>query len=732
MRQLVNILKSMNRIGKLKHASLLQHDSTDCGAACLASVIRYLGGNSTIEKIRKASGTSQSGTTLLGLYQAAIQFGMEATGYESTVKEIIDYGNVLILHIMQSDGSEHYIVNYGFEKDKFIIWDPAKGLVFLSKEELEKIWISKKCLGVLPGKAFKYENDEKKEKWRWIAEALRPDKEILIISVFVGIVIAILGLAMAIFAQKLIDEILPSGEKRLLIIASVLILAILSARVIFAAIRQYFLLSQGKVFNIRVVNGFYNSLLYLPKYFFDSRKTGDFVARLNDTMCIQRVISDIASVYVIDILILVITLTMISYYSVVVSLISMLNLPVFFFIVHRRNKQIIDYQHEVMAGYALNESNYINSLRGITEIKSLNWQDNFIARNNYIFSDFQERAFRLGRIKINLNLLTGLAGTFYLIILLCYSANEVMTSRMTPGELMAILTLSSTLLPSVLNLALVSIPLNEAKVALSRMFEFTRLDPEDNEVVTIKNSFTFNEIYLKKISFRFTGQRLFLKDIDLAIKKGEIIALVGESGSGKSTLVNIIMRFYIPETGDIIVNDDIGSGSVSMKDWRSSIGVIPQDIHIFNGTVLENILSDITEENVNMVQRLIVENGLEQFFKTFPLGLSTMVGEEGVKLSGGQKQIIAFIRVLYQNPDILIIDEGTSSMDRESELIIVRLIRKIKKDMGVLLITHRVNLIKQLCDCIYVLENGVILDKGTHNELIGYENLYRKCWKDFL
>lgn len=721
----------MNEINKIRKLSLLQHDSTDCGAACLASVIRFWGGDSSIERIRKASGTSQYGTTMLGLYQAALQLGIEATGYEAAIEDIIKYKNILILHIEQDNGSEHYVVCYGFKNEKFTIWDPSTGLMFYSREALDKIWHSKKCLGLIPGEKFLFKKEDKKNKWEWIASSLKQDKEILIISVFMGILISFLGLAMAVFTRKLLDEIIPSGNVGLLLAISTLVLLLLSAKIFFTAIRQYFLLSQGRDFNIRVVNSFYNALLFLPKLFFDSRKTGDFVARLNDTMRIQRVISDVISIYIIDILILILTLPLIFTYSRMVALISLISLPILFLIVYKKNQLIINLQYDTMAGYAMNESNFINSLKGITEIKSLNWHKQFSDRNNYIFSDFQEKAVRLGKIKISLGLLTNLIGTLYLVVVLAYSSIEVIHTRMTTGELMAILTLCSSLLPSVLNLALLPIPLNEAKVAMTRMFEFTKIESEDNNKCQFDESILIDKICLKDIAFRFTGQKLLLKDLNLTIEKGKVVALMGESGCGKSTLANIIMRFYTPETGEIIINEQGGPEKISLEKWRSEIGLVPQDIHIFNGTVLENIICDVTEEKLKELTTLVSENGLEQFFTKLPAGLATIVGEEGVKLSGGQKQLIGILRVLIQKPEVLIIDEGTSNMDRDSELVVINILQKLRKEKGILLITHRINLIKQICDYIYVLNNGTISDYGTHEELVNGENIYQKFWKDF-
>ena len=716
---------------RIKKVSLLQQDSTDCGAACLASAIRYLGGDSGIEKIRRLSGTTQSGTTMLGLYQAAKNCGMEATGYEATVNDIMTFTGILILHVTLEKGYEHYVVSYGFSGNEFIIWDPANGLVVKTTTEIEKIWLSHKCLAVSPGKDFVLSETSQKRKYRWIAETIKPEYELLLSSVFVGILISLLGIVMAVFTQKLLDRILPSGDVRILVVSVILVFLLLAVRVLLTAVRQSMLLSQGKTYNIRIVDGFYSSLLGLPKPFFDTRKTGDMVARLNDTMRIQRVISDVVSTYVIDILIVLITMVMIFIYSSVAGIISTIAIPLFFLLVFRWNKPIIRSQQDLMAGYALNESNFINTLRGITEIKSLNWQSLYENRNKSIFSMFQERAFSLGKIKIKIGMIINLAGTLYMIGLLLYISLEVMGTRMTQGELMAIVSLSSTLLPSVMNLALVSIPLSEAKVAIERMFEFTHLQPEEAITDAKECKHQISKLSLSGISFRFPGQKLLISDVSLDIEKGRVTALVGESGSGKSTLVNILMRFYQPESGSIRINDLENHDTVPLDFWRRSIGLIPQEIHIFNGTVLENIIPEADEAKLNKLVRITTEYGLESFVRGLPLGFATLTGEDGVKLSGGQKQVIAFMRALINEPDILLIDEGTSGMDRDTEAIILNILRKIKESTGVLLVTHRINMIKKMCDRIYLLEGRAITAAGTHKELIAGDNLYRRFWDDF-
>jgi ATP-binding cassette, subfamily C, bacteriocin exporter len=379
----------------------------------------------------------------------------------------------------------------------------------------------------------------------------------------------------------------------------------------------------------------------------------------------------------------------------------------------------------------MSESNFIDTIKGITEIKSFNWQHDYSEKNRTIYSDFQEKAVILGKIKVKLNLIIGFTGSVYLILVLILGAREVMSSAMTQGAFMAILSISSSLIPSVLNLALISIPANEVKVAINRMFEFTQIEPESGIRDTEESNLIINKMELSDISFRFPGHRLLLEKINIVIEKGKIVSLIGESGCGKSTLNSVALRFYQPESGDILINDSIKMNEIDLEGWRTKIALIPQEIHIFNGTILQNLITDINEKNLRKLQSLIVDFGLEPFYKSFPSGLMTLVGEEGINLSGGQKQLLAFTRALIRVPDILIIDEGTSNMDRGTEAFIMDLLIRLKSEMGIFMISHRLNMIRSLCDYIYVLEGRTISARGTHEELMQGSNLYSRLWKDF-
>lgn len=704
----------------------IQHDQSDCGVACLLSLINYYGGDNSLEKLRELSGTNKQGTTLLGLYQAANQLGFEANGCEADLQAVIDHAAPLILHVVIEERLQHYVICYGYENEQFIIGDPAKGITTYSKEELEKIWKSKTCLTLKPTNKFVKAVTVKKSKKQWFLNLLKEDFQLLGISIVIGVGIAILGMAMAVFSQKLIDDILPSQNTQKLVTGIGLLAFLLIIRVLFSVIREFLLIKQSKDFNIRIIDKFYGSLLHLPKPFFDTRKIGELVARLNDTNRIQRVIKLIANNFIIDFLVVIISFSYLFMYSWETGVIAVVSLPIYFILIYRFNNRIIKAQKEVMQSYAYSESNYITTMQGISEIKNFNKQPVFKKLNALIYGDFQDKIFDLGKINIRLSLLAGILSVLFLISILSYTSFKVYSNSLTLGELMAILAIAGSLLPSITNLALIAIPINEAKIAFNRMFEFASIEQETVNETKIK---IFDSIQIQDLSFRFTGRKQLLKNIDLEIYKGEFVAIVGESGSGKSTLGQILQKFYAFESGIITVNDNLDFNSINITDWRTLIGVIPQEIKIFNGNVFDNILLG-TEDTVENVVKFCQENGFEKFIAELPQGYATILGEEGINLSGGQKQIIALARALYKKPQFLILDEATAAMDRNTENFTMDLLAKLKNEIAVLFISHRLHTLKNTADRIYVLENGLITNTGNHQKLLETSNFYSDYWQE--
>lgn len=703
-----------------------QHDQSDCGVACLLSLVQFYGGSNNLEKLRELSGTTKQGTTLLGLYQASNKLGFTAQGNEADIQAVIDHKVPLILHVVFEERLQHYVVCYGYENNKFIIGDPSKGITTYTKEQLETIWKSKTCLTLTPNKDFVKTETQNKNKKQWFLKLLKEDYRLISFSVLLGLGIAILGMAMAIFSQKLIDDILPSKAFNKLITGIALVGFLLLVRVLFTALRDYFLIRQTKDFNNRIVDSFYSSLLNLPKPFFDTRKIGELVARLNDTQRVQRVIKQIVGNVVINALVTIVSLGFLFYYSWQTGLIASISLPFYFVLIYSFNKRIINAQKEVMQGYAFSESNYITSMQGIATIKNNNRQSIFQKINQLIYGNFQEKAFNLGKINVRLSVFSGIFSVLFLIGILVFTSIQVYDETMQLGELMAILGIAGSLLPSVASLALITIPINEAKVAFNRMYEFASMDKEQKGTTEILE---FNSLEIKNLSFRFAGRSQLLKGINININKNECIAIVGESGSGKSTLGQILQKFYPFENGTITVNNQTNLPEVETKSWRNILGVVPQEVTIFGGNVITNILLGQEDTPENII-KFCKDYGFETFINSLPQSYATILGEEGINLSGGQKQVIALMRALYKKPKVLLLDEFTSAMDRKTEHFFLQLLNKLKSELTIIFISHRLHSLPKIADRIYVLENGIIANFGNHEKLMESKNFYSEFWTE--
>lgn len=303
----------------------------------------------------------------------------------------------------------------------------------------------------------------------------------------------------------------------------------------------------------------------------------------------------------------------------------------------------------------------------------------------------------------------------------------VLNKELTAGVIIAILQLVGLLMASTSNLALVNIEIQEAKVAFNRMYEFTSIEEENKGSIPLT---TFNSLEIKNLSFRFTGRKQLFKNINLVVQNNECIAIVGESGCGKSTLNQILQKFYQLENGQILINKVHNFSAIKTQDWRNIIGVVPQEITLFSGNVISNILLEQQEEDPIKIFQFFEKYGFNTFLNSLPQSHATIIGEEGINLSGGQKQVVGLMRALYKKPQLLILDEFTSAMDRKTEQFVIDLLNKLKFELAIIFISHRLHSLPKIADRIYVIENGVVSGEGSHQKLIESKNFYSDFWSE--
>ncbi len=264
-------------------------------------------------------------------------------------------------------------------------------------------------------------------------------------------------------------------------------------------------------------------------------------------------------------------------------------------------------------------------------------------------------------------------------------------------------------------------------INIEQMFKLLDIKPAVNDLDDATElEITGGEIRFDKVNFSYQAERSILKDISFNVRSGETIAVVGASGSGKSTLVKMLFRFYDPNSGSISI-DDQDIKRVSQDSLRRAIGIVPQDTVLFNDTIFENIRYGRPTADKHEVQQAIVLAHLEEFISQLPDGTDTIVGERGLKLSGGEKQRVAIARTILKKPPILVFDEATSSLDSQSEQMILKAISEIAKETTSLIIAHRLSTIVN-ANKIIVLDRGEIVEQGSHEELLVKKSFYYNLW----
>ncbi|HEY8940883.1 MAG TPA: peptidase domain-containing ABC transporter [Cellvibrio sp.] len=692
----------------IKRSFVLQQGQSDCGVACLCSIIKFHGGEASPQKIRRESGTLHSGTTMLGLYQAASSVGFDAEGMEaSDVSDLRSLQHPAILSVLIGDNQSHYLVYYGFKGGNIIIGDPAKGIITYSRAELESVWKEKTLLALTPTGNMNGRLGIP-SRFQLLFSLVRQDLPLLYLALAIGIVTATLDLSSAIFSQRLIDDFLPDHNKQKIIVSLALLVLLLFCKAGLSYLRGMFVIRQSKDFSVRIIDYFYSTLIRLPKTFFDSAKTGELISRMNDTSKIQTTLQMITGSITISILILLASIILLSIYSFMFSIAIFAFLPVYSIILLRFNQKIATSQREAMSHYGQAEANYIDSIQGITTIKNNAGEVWFSKLNNKIYSILQDSLLRLGHTNNHYILIADSLGVLFVTCMLGTGAWLVLDNNLKTGELVASIALAVNISPLVTRILLGNIQIQEALTALDRMNDITSNQKEFDENATNDEPHYLNAlpvyIEVRNIAFRFTGRELLLKDVSFHVRQGEIITITGESGGGKSTILQILQQFYKPESGTITVSGTL-LNQISIPTWRNHIAVIPQDIKIFNGTLLYNIALSTDQDKAASAIQFCIQYGFDKFFQSLPQGYSTLIGEDGINLSGGQKQVLAFARALIRAPKLLLIDEGTASMDSLTEEFIIDTLHRLKDHMATIIVSHHSNT-KEYSNRTYILEKG--------------------------
>lgn len=704
-----------------------QRDITDCGAACLASVAKFYRLDISIARIRLKAGTDKKGTSVLGLIQAAESFGFEAKGVKGSYENLKAIPLPAIAHIVVQ-GRHHYVVISKIGRKGIELMDPADGEYHAkNKEEFCELWSGVLVLllppndfgSLLPGK------DILKRFWFLIL----PHKSVLIQSIFGALIYTILGLSISVYIQKIVDNVILDANFRLLNLMSIMMILLLFLRIMVGTYKNVFILRTGQLIDARLILGYYKHLLKLPQQFFDSMRVGEITSRINDAVKIRLFINDIAINLIVNTFMLVSSLALMFTYYWKLGLIMALMVPVYSLIYAVANKLNKRSQRKLMEASSELESQLVESLNSIGTIKRLGLEDRSNNKTEFRFVKLLRAVYRSGINSLLAGTATEFVSQLFTIILLWTGTGFVLSQQISPGELLSFYALIGYFTAPVTSVVGMNRVVQDALIAADRLFELMDLEKEAQPTADQLELSAGNlgDIHFRGVAFRYGTRTKIFENLNLDIPLKKMTGIVGESGCGKSTLTALLHNLYPVSDGNIYIGNR-ALKYFTNRSLRTIIGVVPQVTDLFCGTVLSNIVLD--EEDIDMESVLTISSqlGIIGFIEDLPEGFQTNIGENGLALSGGQRQRIAIARALYRNPEILILDEATSSLDPVSEFYVQEAIsRFLDQGKTVIVIAHRLSTI-QKADKIIVMKDGKVIEEGSHAYLMSLKSDYHFLW----
>jgi len=703
-----------------------QRDTTDCGAACLSSVAAYYKLKLPVARIRQFAGTDTKGTNMLGLTEAATKLGFEAKGVSGTLNSLSKIPLPAIAHLVINKRFHHYVVLYKVS-DKYIeIMNPSDGKIHKkSIKEFTEEWSGVLVL-LLPNQEFKIGNERMAATSRFLS-LIQPHKVIILQALFGALVYTVLGLSTSIFVQKITDNVLVEGNRNLLNLMSIIMILVLILQLFIGTTKTIFTMRTGQQIDARLILGYYKHLLKLPQQFFDTMRVGEIISRVNDAVKIRAFINDVAINLSVNIFIVVFSFALMFSYYWKLALILLCSMPLYFviyLITNRLNKKI---QRKLMEESAELESQLVESLNAVGTIKRFGLEDYANVKTETRFIELLRTVYKSGKSSVFSGVATESIARLLTILLLWIGAGYVLDGQITPGELFSFYTLIAYFTNPATALITANKTIQDALIAADRLFEIMDLEIENNPDNIPLTKDLIGDIRFENVAFRYGTRVNVFDNLSLEIKVGSFTAIVGESGSGKSTLMALLQNIYPIQKGNIF----IGKHSIKYLNntsLRNLLSVVPQQIDLFAGNIT---IGDYQPDLLRVVD-ICTKLGILEFIEQLPDGFQTYLGENGTSLSGGQKQRIAIARALYRDPEVLILDEATSSLDSASEQYVqqtINFLRQQKKT--IIIIAHRLSTIRN-ADKIIVLDRGKMIEEGSHNEMIAIEGHYANLWKQSL
>ncbi|MDZ5757154.1 peptide cleavage/export ABC transporter [Carnobacterium maltaromaticum] len=706
-----------------------QQDEKDCGVACMAMILNHYKTEIPIHKLRDFSGTDLEGTSAFGLKKTfeKLFFDCPAIQADNDVWKEKELPLPLIAHILIENSYMHYVVVYKIKGKTLFIDDPAKGKIKKTIEEFAKEWT-----GILLLPTPKDAYVPSKEKVARICSFLPvvwQQKGLVFHIIVASIFITFFGIGSSYYFQGILDYFIPNYARSTLNIVSVGLIVVYLFRVMFEYSRNYLLVILGQRMSMVVMLQYFKHILSLPMNFFATRKSGEIISRFLDAnKIIDALASATLSVFLDIGMVLIVGITL-AVQNGTLFLITLASLPFYLVSILAFVKSYEKAnQEEMVAGATLNSS-IIESLKGIETIKAYSGEEKVYHQVDREFVQLMKKSFRTATLD---NVQQGIKHAIQLIssaLILWLGSYYVMEGSISLGQLItynALLVFFTDPLQNIINL---QVKMQTAQVANKRLNEIFAIEPEStnqhpDRVVTNQ---TFQQgITLEEVSFSYNMKAPTLSNLSCTILPHSKVALVGVSGSGKSTLAKLLVNFYPPSEGTIRYGR-INHLDIPFHQLRDRVTYIPQESFFFSGSIIENLTFSLdTPPSFERIMEVCDAVQLSTFINQQPLRYDTILEEGGTNLSGGQRQRLAIARALLKDADVLILDEATSGLDTLLEHTILDYLLNLE-EKTLIFIAHHLSIAKA-CNQILVLNDGKLVEQGTHNDLRYNQGVYQQLW----
>ena len=729
----------------MKHFPIIhQHDTMQCGIACLQMVCKYFGREYTSDSLSNLCFATTEGVSMLGINETANNLGLRTICVKTTTS-IFDKSPLLsILHWDQN----HFVVLYKVKKGKkFYVADPGKGLVTYNLEEFKQHWISTKSNSEDKGIAmflettptfFTYkmegeENIKEKRSFRFLFGYVKKYRKYfgqIILGLIVG---SLLQLVLPFLTQSIVDVGIKNQDIGFvwLILLGQLMLTVSRTAIDF--IRRWLLLHISLRINISLVSDFFIKLLKLPMSFFDTKLMGDLMQRMNDHSRVNTFLTQQTLNITFAMLTFVVFSVVLFFYNKLVFVIFLLGSILYggWMTLFLKRRKVLDY--ELFEQQAINNNKTYEFITSMQEIKLQDCEQ----RRRWEWEDTQADLFGVQMKSLKLQQ-TLEAGSIFInevknIIITVVAATAVIHGQMTLGMMLAVQYIIGQLNSPVEQLMNFFYSLQDVKISLERINEIHQMDDENGKEGLLTSIEDKNEgIDIKNIMFKYDPHALrkTIDDVSIRIPQGKVTAIVGASGSGKTTLIRLMLGYYPVLEGTInIGNTDINK--LNKKWWRRQCGVVMQDGVIFSESIARNIAVDDGDIDKERLLKAAEIACIKDYVMALPLKFNTKIGRDGVGLSQGQKQRILIARAVYKNPDYIFLDEATNSLDANNERSIVENLDMFYKGKTVVIVAHRLSTVKN-ADQIVVIDHGKVVEVGNHESLTAKRGAYYNLVKNQL